>query len=215
MISWASSKTWRSCSALSSPAAGARQTAETTEAGRTRTNRKDAGIAASARSWLGQYCGPGSNGKQQHHSCLHLYRDQHSIEQLHGEPGAAQPMIISVPLVPPSPNELRRKYKHPHAYRKLRKLWEQELFYGASSARHRNEQIFFADHGVKMRVRITVFHAREFDADNLAGAQKPILDALVNIGFIKDDSSIHLELDPPEQTISKEKKTVIYIQKLT
>ena len=119
-------------------------------------------------------------------------------------------MMITVPLVPPSPNELRRKYRNPHVYRKLRKLWEQELFYGASCARHRNELIALAKKS-KMTVAITVFHSREFDVDNLAGSQKPILNALKNIHFIRDDSPACIELSPPQQVLSKDHKTVVCI----
>lgn len=95
-------------------------------------------------------------------------------------------------------------------YRKLRKLWEHNLFYGASCSRHRNELIAFAKVS-RMVVQITVFHNREFDVDNLAGSQKPILDALKNIHFIRDDSAKFLELYPPAQVLSKEGKTVVRI----
>jgi hypothetical protein len=121
-------------------------------------------------------------------------------------------MIITVPLVPPSPNELRRKYRNPHAYRRLRKLWEDELFYGASCSRHRAELIDAAKKG-RMRVQITVHHPRIFDQDNLPGALKPILDALVNIHFLANDDREHLELLPPAQIHSTEKKTVIVINR--
>src|SRR6516164_953856 len=37
-------------------------------------------------------------------------------------------MKILIPgMVPPSPNELRRKYRHPHAYRRLRDTWQQAI----------------------------------------------------------------------------------------
>jgi len=108
--------------------------------------------------------------------------------------------IIHVPLVPPSPNVLRRKYWHPHAYRRLRMQWENDLFYGTSCARHRQQIIEWAKAG-KMCVQIIVKHTRSFDADNLAGCQKPILDALKNIGFLKDDSAESLELLGPRQQL--------------
>lgn len=126
-------------------------------------------------------------------------------------------MIISVPLVPPSPNELRRKYRHPMAYRRLRKLWEDALFYGASCARHRNEQIELAK-TTRMKVQIIVHHTKEFDQDNLPGACKPILDALVNIEFLKNDDRMHLELVPPEQILCKHRNechTVVVINPST
>ena len=66
-----------------------------------------------------------------------------------------------------------------------------------------------------MRVEITVHHTKEFDADNLVGALKPILDALKNIHFLKNDDSKCLELAPPQQIVGKEKKTIICIHPYT
>ena len=120
-------------------------------------------------------------------------------------------MMIRVPLVPPSPNELRRKYRHPHAYRKLRKLWEAELLYGASCSRHRNELIALAEKSI-VTVQITVHHTHAFDMDNLMGAQKVILDALRNIHFLANDDAKHLQLLPPEQVIGKEKYTLVVLR---
>jgi hypothetical protein len=119
--------------------------------------------------------------------------------------------IITIPLVPPSPNELRRKYRHPLAYRKLRKLWEQELFYGMACSRHRQELLAAAAASERMRVEIVVHHTKEFDPDNLPGACKPILDAMKNCGYIVDDNEKKLQLIPPAQVLSQEKKTVIKI----
>ncbi len=124
-------------------------------------------------------------------------------------------MIITVPLVPPSPNELRRKYRNPHAYRRLRQLWEHNLFYSACSVENRNELIEMVNSGSRMIVEITIHHLGRFDDDNLAGAQKPILDALVNIGFLKGDSLEHLCLKVARQVKSTEKKTVVVIMPYT
>jgi len=118
---------------------------------------------------------------------------------------------IMIPAVPPSPNELRRKYRHPHAYKKLRQQWEHDLFYGMSCARHRQELVDQAKSFQQMRVHVTVYHSRLYDSDNLAGSQKPILDALKNLGFIADDSPARLDLLTPSQIISDEKKTIVRI----
>lgn len=67
-----------------------------------------------------------------------------------------------------------------------------------------------------MRVQITLFHKKEFDPDNLAGCQKPILDALVNIHFLADDDREHLELVAPFQVVDKTKnRTVVSINACT
>jgi hypothetical protein len=62
-----------------------------------------------------------------------------------------------------------------------------------------------------MRVRVTIYHSKEFDPDNLGACQKPILDALVNIGFLANDDGTHLELLAPEQVLSKDKHTLVMV----
>jgi Holliday junction resolvase RusA-like endonuclease len=144
---------------------------------------------------------------------LHVYDEQHSGDQLQRLASAAAKMtMIWVPRVPPSPNELRRKYRHAHAYRRLREQWEHDLFYGVGSSRLRAELEDTAEN-VKMRVQITLYHSRDYDADNLAGCQKPILDALKNLHFIADDCSKKLLLLPAEQVkvARKEAKTLVKI----
>jgi hypothetical protein len=119
---------------------------------------------------------------------------------------------ITVPSIPPSPNVLRRKYRNPHTYRRLRKQWENDLFYGVSCSRHRNDLIALATATQQMQVQVTIYHTKPFDDDNLVGALKPILDALRNIGFIANDSPDKLELLPTTQVIGPEEcKTVVKI----
>jgi hypothetical protein len=109
---------------------------------------------------------------------------------------------IRVPMVPPSPNELRRKYRHWQAYARLRRKWEEALKYGVASGRSRHFLEDSAAH-YKMRVAVTVHHLRETDPDNLVGSLKPILDALQNIKFLCNDNALHLELVPPKQELCK------------
>lgn len=119
-------------------------------------------------------------------------------------------MILTILAVPPSPNELRRKYRNPHAYKRLREQWEHDLHYGVSCSRHRQELREHAQQG-RLQVEITVYHARAYDPDNLQGCQKVVLDALVNIGFLADDSIQKLHLLPARQIRSKELKTTVKI----
>ena len=115
-------------------------------------------------------------------------------------------------MVPPSHNELRRKYRHPLAYMRLRKLWEHNLAYGVLCARHRRELMDLAKLGQRMRVEVTVFNNKILDDDNISAGLKPVLDGLKNIGYIQDDSPPFLELAlPVKQHKSAEKKTVIRI----
>lgn len=124
---------------------------------------------------------------------------------------------IEVPLVAPSTNVLRRKYRNPHAYRCLRENWENFLFYFKPHA-YRNDSpqrmIREAAERARIRVQVTVYHTKKYDRDNLWGSQKPVLDALRNIGFIKDDSDDWIELLMPQQVIGKERKTVVTLEAL-
>lgn len=118
-------------------------------------------------------------------------------------------MRITVPMAPPSPNELRRKYRSPFAYKRLREAWEHALAYAVPSAAEQFALRRMAAY--KVRVKVTVFHSKLYDQDNLTGSLKPVLDALKNIRFLKDDSPEWLELLPVEQYHAKrsQEETVI------
>jgi hypothetical protein len=120
--------------------------------------------------------------------------------------------ILEVPDIPPSPNVLKRKYRHPLAYKKLRTMWEWAL-YCSPCGHHRKALKEQAKKVGKLEVQITMHHARFFDPDNLAGAQKVVLDALVNIGFLGGDSPDKLNLLPAVQVQcrAKDQKTVVKI----
>ena len=86
-------------------------------------------------------------------------------------------MKIVIPgMVPASPNELRRKYRHPHAYRRLRDTWQQAIV-GMTWPSERST-LRHAGQKARMIVQITIHNARRYDEDNLKGCQKPVLDAL-------------------------------------
>lgn len=126
--------------------------------------------------------------------------------------GEAGMVTLEVRAVPPSPNELRRKFRNPHAYKKLRGAWEWALL-GSLGPHHRQALILLAKTAPKLRVQITFHHSREFDPDNLGGTQKIILDALTNIHFLAGDSAKEIELLPAAQVkcMRKDQKTVIKI----
>ena len=97
-------------------------------------------------------------------------------------------MKLEVPNVPPSGNELRRKYRTLFAYRDLRMKWEKDLTFSTKGA---DETIAFkkqAANGAKLAVTIRVYRRRELDRDNFVGGAKPVVDALVNIGYLRNDS---------------------------
>lgn len=121
-------------------------------------------------------------------------------------------MKITIPMVPPSPNELRRKYRNPFAYKRLREAWENSIAYGVDNGREK--QFLEVQGRGRVRVKITVFNSRMYDQDNLTGSIKPILDALKNIHFLKDDNAEWLELLPVQQYHAKrqQEQTVIEIE---
>lgn len=67
----------------------------------------------------------------------------------------------------------------------------------------------------KMRVKITLHHARPYDQDNAYAACKPVIDALKYWGLLWDDAPAYLDLTV-EQAKSKhrERHTVIEIEEL-
>jgi hypothetical protein len=121
-------------------------------------------------------------------------------------------MKIVIPgMVPPSPNELRRKYRHPHVYRRLRDTWQQAIV----GMTWPSDRTTLRNSGQKSRmiVQLTIHNARRYDEDNLQGCQKPVLDALKNLGYIRDDSPRWLTLLSPIYLPStrKGKRTQIQI----
>ena len=95
--------------------------------------------------------------------------------------------------VPPSANSLRRKYRNPHVYARLRDSWGWSLAAAASP----NERSFLKGipaTGKRVRIVICLTHRQLFDRDNLWSAVKPVLDSLVALQWIRDDSEDAIEL---------------------
>ena len=101
---------------------------------------------------------------------------------------------IHVAMCPPSGNVLHRRYRSPHAYRKLREKWEQSIAYAVKDASEKNALIKQA-HACRMHLKVTLIHKGMFDDDNLYSSLKPVLDALVKVGYLRDDSAKWLELE--------------------
>jgi hypothetical protein len=125
-------------------------------------------------------------------------------------------ITITVPLVPPSPNVLKRKYRNPHAYKRLRDTWESMIFYCTPLAERTLLTGWAASAQYKIRIRITMHHVGSArDPDNLPGSQKIVLDALKNQHFLHDDSGEWIDLlKPGEEPCNspKEQRTVIEIE---
>lgn len=113
-------------------------------------------------------------------------------------------MTLTVPMIPPSPNLLKRKYRHPMAYKRLREYWEGHLF-ASPSATQRTQLKRQAKQAGVLWVQMAVYHSRLYDEDNLQGSYKVVLDALVRIGFLAGDSPDRLRLEPAVQIKSSRK----------
>jgi hypothetical protein len=119
-------------------------------------------------------------------------------------------MRLEISKAPPSANELRRKYRTVFAYRDLRMAWEKDLTFCTSGA---VETIAFKSQAAKnkrLSLVIHVYRRRELDFDNMVAGCKPIIDALVNIGYLGGDSSerLHCEI---KQASPFKPRTVIEI----
>jgi hypothetical protein len=115
---------------------------------------------------------------------------------------------IIVPMVPPSPNQLRRKYRHFMAYKRLRDGWQTAInaLFGAKGFSYLRTH---ADARHRTSVAIHVEHTRLFDPDNLVGAMKPILDSLCNLGYIVGDSGEWIDLKPTQEKSTKQQTVIV------
>lgn len=119
--------------------------------------------------------------------------------------------ILSIPMIAPSPNVLRRKYRFPKAYMKLRKLWESSLAIASGGAENLQiiRKLAMTE---RLRVSMLIHHGGEYDPDNLQGSYKVVLDALCNIGFIPGDRAKDIDLLPARQLRSPRNETVVKIE---
>lgn len=124
--------------------------------------------------------------------------------------------IVIPGAVPPSGNEMRRKYRHWAAYRDLRESWRQWI-YNAGLAQENTLNFLAGRDHKKAKVSIHVAHnrARLLDDDNLSDGLKPVYDSLRRCGFIVNDSMRWMTRVPPTQERVKDSaqvKTVITIE---
>lgn len=80
-------------------------------------------------------------------------------------------------------------------YAKERDDWQ--MLVRVAAANSGNRAWLAAPTGIKRRVTITRHHAgrcKEIDRDNLVAGVKPLVDAFVRAGLLRDDDSAHLEL---------------------
>jgi Holliday junction resolvase RusA-like endonuclease len=118
---------------------------------------------------------------------------------------------IIIPGVLPSANRLRREFRSPFAYKKLRERLVHDLAYALPGAREKN-LLISENKGKKVRVEVVLYHAARFDPDNAVAALKPLLDAMVTLGYLHDDSAEWLQLSVEQvKSARKHTRTVIKI----
>ena len=121
-----------------------------------------------------------------------------------------QSVTIVIQDVPPSANVLKRKFRHPMAYKRLRDGW-QRMIWAMVQGSDRQWLIAMCDLGKKMRVDITFNHMKLDDPDNLPYRGKILLDCLRNLEFLRNDDPAHIELHVA-QTAIRDKETWIVIR---
>jgi hypothetical protein len=117
---------------------------------------------------------------------------------------------FDVPMIPPSPNELRRKYRNPHVYKKLRLSWELALMVAPGSAVRLAGIRKMAVAHDRIGVFIRIEHTTPYDPDNLTGSVKVVLDAMKNLRFLKDDDHAHIDLHVT-QTVQKNREAMTFV----
>jgi Holliday junction resolvase RusA-like endonuclease len=93
-------------------------------------------------------------------------------------------MILTIPGIPPGPNELNRL--HFMARANIRSKFRQDAFFVAKEAMNREK--WRAPERVSLVFTVVFSQFRRRDPDNLIAAMKPIIDGIVKAGVIEDDS---------------------------
>lgn len=99
-------------------------------------------------------------------------------------------MILEIPRIAPSPNELLGK--HWRVRFKNQQTWRQEIYYAVRAARVAGDARVLPY--PKARVSIERRSRGTLDEDNLYGSAKPVIDGLRYAYVIVDDSPNHIRL---------------------
>jgi hypothetical protein len=113
-----------------------------------------------------------------------------------------------LPGIPPSANVLKRKYRNPHAYARLRDMW-QRLCWAFIQGSDRQWLMAMADLKKRMRVDVNFAHTKLDDPDNLPGRCKVLLDGLVRLQFLANDDPLHIELHVTQIKIRQNETTLV------
>ncbi len=108
-------------------------------------------------------------------------------------------LTITVPMLHPGLNQLRKKFKDPMAYKRLRDSWQRTIYYLIDS-NPRSWLEAMARLDKKMHVSILLQHKKLYDKDNIS--VKVILDSLVRLKMLANDDAEHLELSVDQEKIN-------------
>jgi hypothetical protein len=114
-------------------------------------------------------------------------------------------ITVDYPLVPPSLNELRGKYKNPHAYKRLRESLDYIVAYG-TPRKDAVQLLNWTRQKRPVKITVKVFHnrSRRLDFDGLVGGLKPFFDILKQCGFIVDDGPKWLQHGEHSQELERD-----------
>lgn len=125
-------------------------------------------------------------------------------------------MFLTLYTTPPTTNELERM--HWAVKKRLRTSLGLELriaqlqWSPATSAEIMEPTAPGCPPTKRRRVRFTVYwRTRRVDPDNLAGGLKPVLDAMRDVGLIKNDSPRWLDMPAPQQYLARKTEPRIEI----
>jgi len=115
-------------------------------------------------------------------------------------------MKLTIMSLPPSTNQLERM--HWAVKKRLRRSVAQEL----TAAIHDQDEPFVPA-TTRRRVTIRVYRPRRFDPDNAIGGLKVLLDAMRDVGLLKNDSPKWLDLGLDQRIEKTDCRTEILVEK--
>jgi Holliday junction resolvase RusA-like endonuclease len=121
-------------------------------------------------------------------------------------------MKLTLQSIPPSMNMLMRM--HWAQRKRLRNQLQWELTAALADLGRKLPPLLYGKTAPKRRVTITTFRPRRLDPDNAAGGCKVLLDAMRDIGLIRNDSPKWLELVVNQVIEKRECRTEIEIKNI-
>lgn len=115
---------------------------------------------------------------------------------------------FTIPFATPSPNVWVRA--HWSVYAKIKKAWFNRV-YSATIEQYRRQ--LFGPPVQQFELHITRYGAKSLDKDNLTGGFKPLIDAMVKLQLLADDTAENVVLLNPsqEKCAKKDERTHVIV----